>query len=311
MDDLLKLLADRIAYEAAFGELRNLPGYGDARQNPTPALHPSTAEPMSERVETETAQPPRPPEPLQPVSPEPDSHEPAKPMPKKKPTDSERPEPTTGKTIRVRRDPVPLDAGPDGMPRVSNEEGSSTERLARLAAWTAKCERCPLCETRTQVVFGVGRPDARLLIVGEAPGADEDAQGEPFVGRAGKKLNEIIGAMGLAREDVFICNILKCRPPKNRDPNPLETETCTPILEEQIATVRPEVMVTLGAPATKYMLGTTDPIGKLRGRFHYFGDIPLMPTYHPAYLLRSYTPENRKRVWDDMQLVMQQLGLSQ
>jgi DNA polymerase len=152
--------------------------------------------------------------------------------------------------------------------------------------------------------------------VGEAPGADEDQQGLPFVGRAGQLLEKMINAMGLQRQDVFICNTLKCRPPENRDPKPDEIYNCMPYLKKQLEAIRPEIIVALGAHAAKTLLDTDRPIGQLRGQFHEYvfsDEIPpakLMPTYHPAYLLRNYTPDNRKRVWDDLQKVMAELGLS-
>lgn len=170
------------------------------------------------------------------------------------------------------------------------------------------CTRCKLHEGRTNVVFGVGSPEAELMFVGEGPGADEDAQGEPFVGRAGRKLNEIIRAMGFAREDVYIANIVKCRPPGNRDPQPDEIATCSPFLYAQIDAIRPKVLVTLGAPASRTLLGVRVGIKKLRGTWHEFRGVPVMPTYHPAYLLRAYTQENRQAVWSDMKAVLDRLG---
>lgn len=178
------------------------------------------------------------------------------------------------------------------------------------------CEKCGLCQGRTNTVFGDGHADARLMFIGEGPGFDEDRQGVPFVGRAGQLLNKMIGAMGLAREAVYITNIVKCRPPNNRDPAADEVIACTPYLHEQIRIVEPEVIVSLGAPASKTLLDTTDSIGRLRGRFHDYhftglsGDMvttPLMPTYHPAYLLRS--PHEKGKTWADLQMVMQMLGL--
>jgi len=162
------------------------------------------------------------------------------------------------------------------------------------------CKRCKLCEGRTNIVFGVGNPHAKLMFVGEGPGADEDAQGEPFVGRAGKKLNDMIRAIGLEREDVYIANIVKCRPPANRDPEPDEVATCSPFLFQQIESINPTVIVALGSPAAKTLLGTKIGITSLRGRFGSFRGIPVMPTYHPAYLLRKYTEENRRAVFDDL-----------
>jgi DNA polymerase len=138
------------------------------------------------------------------------------------------------------------------------------------------------------------------MFIGEGPGAEEDAQGEPFVGRAGKKLDEMIVAIGLSREQVYIANIVKCRPPQNRDPERDEVETCSPFLIDQIEAIRPRVIVTLGAPATRTLLNTRVGITRLRGSWQSFRGIPVMPTFHPAYLLRAYTPENRRKVWEDL-----------
>src|SRR5262249_6836037 len=149
------------------------------------------------------------------------------------------------------------------------------------------CLRCRLSEKRTQIVFGVGNPGARLMFVGEGPGADEDAQGEPFVGRAGQLLTRIIEAMQLARSEVYIANIVKCRPPENRTPLPDEVATCAPFLFRQIAAIRPRVVVCLGTPAAQTLLGTRETITKLRGAFRDVGGIRVMPTFHPAYLLRN------------------------
>lgn len=162
----------------------------------------------------------------------------------------------------------------------------------------------------TKVVFGDGSPDARLMFVGEAPGADEDAQGVPFVGRAGQKLNDMIRAMGLKREEVYIANVLKVRPPNNRTPTPEEAALDGPFLDEQIRIIAPEVICTLGRPAAHYLLNTTDAMGALRGRWFEYHGVPVMPTFHPAYLLRSYTPEVRGKVWSDLQKIMERLGLS-
>jgi DNA polymerase len=145
------------------------------------------------------------------------------------------------------------------------------------------------------------------MFVGEGPGAEEDAQGEPFVGRAGKKLDEMIVAIGLRRDAVYIANIVKCRPPKNRDPERDEVETCIPFLEAQIDAIRPAVIVTLGAPATKTLLDTRVGITRLRGNWHSYRGIPVMPTFHPAYLLRAYTPENRRKVWEDLKAARSRL----
>jgi DNA polymerase len=173
--------------------------------------------------------------------------------------------------------------------------------LDRIREQLGDCTRCKLHEGRKNVVFGVGNPGARLMFIGEGPGADEDAQGEPFVGRAGKKLNEMIKAIGFERSEVYIANIVKCRPPDNRDPQPDEVGTCSPFLYKQIEAIRPRVIVTLGSPATKLLLDTSVGITKLRGTWQDFNGIPVMPTFHPAYLLRSYTKENRLKVWEDLQ----------
>jgi DNA polymerase len=172
--------------------------------------------------------------------------------------------------------------------------------LAEIREDLGDCTRCRLHAGRTHIVFGVGDPGARLMFIGEGPGADEDAQGEPFVGRAGQKLNEMIRAIGLERTQVYIANVVKCRPPDNRDPKPDEIATCSPFLVAQVEAIRPRVIVTLGSPATKTLLGTRAGITRLRGTWQSYRGIPVMPTFHPAYLLRAYTPENRRKVWDDL-----------
>ncbi|RMF82253.1 MAG: uracil-DNA glycosylase [Nitrospirae bacterium] len=179
--------------------------------------------------------------------------------------------------------------------------------LATLAALAAACQRCPLSATRTQVVFGVGDPQARLMLVGEAPGAEEDRQGEPFVGRAGQLLTRILAAIGLRREEVYIANVLKCRPPRNRDPEASEVAACRPFLERQIALVAPEVILCLGAFAARAVLETEAPIGALRGRFHDRRGVAVRATYHPAYLLRN--PAAKRPVWEDVKEVARRLGL--
>ena len=167
------------------------------------------------------------------------------------------------------------------------------------------CRRCLLHRTRHHLVFGEGSPQAELVFVGEAPGADEDAQGRPFVGQAGQLLTKIIGAMGLRREEVYICNILKCRPPGNRNPQPDEIAACEPFLIRQLRVIQPKVICALGTFAAHTLLKSEAPISVLRGRFHSYQGIPLMPTYHPAYLLRN--PGAKKQVWEDVQMVMQAL----
>jgi len=174
------------------------------------------------------------------------------------------------------------------------------DSLVAIREHLGDCRRCKLCETRTNIVFGVGDPGAKLMIVGEGPGADEDAQGEPFVGRAGQKLDEMIRAIGLTREQVYIANVVKCRPPGNRDPEPDEVATCSPFLFRQIEAIAPKVIVALGSPATKTLLGTKSGITALRGKWGWFRGIPVMPTFHPAYLLRAYTVENRRLVFEDL-----------
>ncbi|HEV3115781.1 MAG TPA: uracil-DNA glycosylase [Gemmataceae bacterium] len=181
--------------------------------------------------------------------------------------------------------------------------------LAVLAETVALCTRCKgLAATRTQTVFGVGKVGVDLCFVGEAPGADEDAQGEPFVGAAGQLLNRIIAACQMKREDVYICNIIKCRPPGNRLPLVDEVANCREYLAKQIELVRPRFLCALGSTAAQNLLGTTQSIGKLRGRFHSFKGIPTICTYHPAYLLPHRSPEKKKDVWEDMKMLLSRMG---
>lgn len=190
-------------------------------------------------------------------------------------------------------------AGCPGLPPI--EEAPAMEGLQEIREDLGDCTRCKLADGRTNIVFGAGSPDADLMFVGEAPGRDEDRLGEPFVGRAGQLLTKIIEAMGLRREDVYIANILKCRPPKNRDPQPDEVASCSPFLFRQIEAIRPKVVVALGAYAARTLLDTDLPISRLRGRFHEYRGTQLMPTYHPSYLLRN--PQAKRPVWEDMQMV--------
>lgn len=169
------------------------------------------------------------------------------------------------------------------------------------------CTRCALHTGRNKIVFADGNPAARLLFVGEGPGADEDAQGLPFVGKAGQLLNNMITAMGLKREEVYIANVVKCRPPANRTPEPEEGATCSPFLFQQIDVIRPQVLVALGATAATYLLGTRQPLAGLRGRVHAVRGTQLIVTYHPAYLLRD--PRQKKEAWADLQIAMKELGL--
>jgi DNA polymerase len=203
----------------------------------------------------------------------------------------------------------------------STEESASpplssgkTALLEAIRARVAVCVKCPhLARTRTQTVFGVGNPDAELMFIGEAPGADEDAQGEPFVGRAGQLLTKIIQAMGFQRSDVYIGNVLKCRPDMppgsfgNRPPTPVEMQTCLPYLAEQIDIIQPKVLVALGATAVEGLLGTRGVMRELRGKWHSHQDTPLMITYHPSYLLRNQAPSEKRKVWEDMLQVLERL----
>lgn len=187
--------------------------------------------------------------------------------------------------------------------------------IEKLAKEIGQCRKCGLGSSRTNAVPGEGNAAARIMFVGEAPGGDEDAVGRPFVGRAGQLLDKILAACRLERGDVYIGNILKCRPPENRDPRADEIIACLPYIQKQIEMIKPEMIVALGAHAARTLLDTTKSIGQLRGHFHEYypglGQAPvkLMATYHPAFLLRSYSPENRRRVWEDMQKVLTELGL--
>jgi len=180
--------------------------------------------------------------------------------------------------------------------------------LAAIRTELGECTRCKLHNGRTTIVFGVGSAHARLMFVGEGPGRDEDLQGEPFVGAAGQLLDKMIGAMGLTRAEVYIANTVKCRPPQNQDPEPDELAACRPFLDAQIAAVAPEVIVTLGRHAAHSLLNVTTAMTRLRGQWCQYRSIAVMPTFHPAYLLRK--PEDKKLVWKDLQLAMQRLGLT-
>lgn len=186
-------------------------------------------------------------------------------------------------------------AAADGMPLLRWDE---------LQQQVANCTRCPLHKSRTQTVFGVGNTEADWLVIGEAPGVEEDRRGEPFVGRAGLLLNEMLRAAGLARDDVYIANILKCRPPENRDPQAAEVECCAPYLERQVEMIAPRLILAVGRVAAQNLLGVDSPVGRLRGRVHRYGasGIPLVVTYHPAYLLRS--PSQKRKAWDDLLLAL-------
>jgi DNA polymerase len=198
--------------------------------------------------------------------------------------------------------------------RLASATGSKTERLDAMRGPVLACTKCPhLVARRTQVVFGVGNPEAELMFVGEAPGEDEDRQGEPFVGRAGELLTKIIKAMGFERSDIYIGNVLKCRPdmppgvPGNRKPRGDEMQTCLPYLREQIEIIQPRALVALGATALEGLTGEQIPVGRARGRWMEFQGIPLMVTYHPAYLLRNQSLTEKRKVWEDMLLVLEKL----
>ncbi len=203
---------------------------------------------------------------------------------------------------------IPVAPSPPGREAQSSrvETGDAEGLLAAIATEIAACTACTLCETRNHTVPGVGDSHAALLFVGEAPGRDEDLVGEPFVGQAGQLLDKIIGALGLRRDRVYITNILKCRPPRNRDPNPEEVASCTPFLERQISALRPRMIVALGRPAARYLTGIDAPLARLRGRDHDFHGTPLVVTYHPAYLLRN--PAAKAKCWQDLQAVVRVFG---
>ena len=220
-----------------------------------------------------------------------------------------------GDFIPARRNPLP-EAQPSEPAGMTARQ--KTEALRAIDVGEVQgCTKCGLCENRTQTVFGEGNPDADLVFVGEGPGEEEDRTGRPFVGRAGELLTKMIIAMGLTRQDVFICNIVKCRPPRNRAPMPEEVTACWGYLIRQLQIIAPKVIVTLGNPATQNLLDTKIGITKLRGQWQKLppiseglAGIAVMPTFHSAYLLRQYTPDNRKKVWDDLKKVMDKLSLA-
>jgi len=200
--------------------------------------------------------------------------------------------------------PAPSLFTPEPLPVIADKPAA----LKIIREDIGDCTRCRLHKGRTNLVFGVGNVNADLMFVGEGPGADEDAQGEPFVGRAGQLLNNMIAAMGLKREDVYIANVVKCRPPGNRTPEKDECDTCSPFLLRQIEVIRPKVIVALGAVAAKNLLAVNDSMANLRGRWFDFKGCRLAATYHPAYLLRD--PRQKKETWKDLQMVMKYLGLT-
>ncbi len=212
--------------------------------------------------------------------------------------------------------------GHDRPPRLSRDSlallhrrpSARSDRLAGINARVSVCTKCPhLARSRTQTVFGIGNPDAEVMFIGEAPGAEEDSRGEPFVGRAGQLLTKIIETMGFRRDDIYIANVLKCRPDTpgavsgNRPPTLEEMQTCLPYLAEQIEVVQPKVLVALGATAVEGLLGSRGTMRDLRGKWHVYNDTPLMITYHPSYLLRNQSPSEKRKVWEDMLLVLQRI----
>ncbi|MEP7328152.1 MAG: uracil-DNA glycosylase [Betaproteobacteria bacterium] len=223
---------------------------------------------------------------------------------------------------QVEHDPAPaplLEEPPPHMgvihaPRGDADTATRVTRIAaltwgELAADVDACNACGLCRTRQRSVPGVGDTKAHWLFVGEAPGADEDARGEPFVGQAGRLLDNMLGALGMSRDrNVYIANVLKCRPPDNRTPEPLEAAACRPYLERQMALLQPKIIVALGKSAASLLLGTDATIGSLRGRTHDYGGVPLIVTYHPAYLLR--TPTDKAKVWEDLLLARRSVAAS-
>ena len=217
--------------------------------------------------------------------------------------------------VRSAEHEIHAPAGPAKAAAAATRSTPTSSKSAALAALMARhdstCPHCTCVTGHTRLVFGEGNCDADLMFIGEAPGEEEDRTGRPFVGRAGQKLDEIIRAVGYEREQVYIANVLKARPPDNRTPMPHEVEACAPFLAEQIRIIQPKVIVSLGNPATKWMLRTDMGITHLRGVFAWYEDgdlrIPVMPTFHPAYLLRNYTVQTRKQVWSDMQAAVKRV----
>ncbi len=204
-------------------------------------------------------------------------------------------------------EPIPGQAPPHDLARTAVDPPGEavTDRspasLDEVRAQLGECTRCKLHERRTKIVFGEGDPNAEIMFVGEGPGEQEDLRGIPFCGRAGELLTSMIEkGMGLPRSSVYICNVVKCRPPNNRTPEPDEVSCCRPFLEAQIAVIRPKVIIALGKPAASLLIGRNVAITRERGQWRSYGDTPVMPTFHPAYLLRQYTPENRRLVWEDL-----------
>jgi DNA polymerase len=262
-------------------------------------------EAKSEKVDLKSESYGRAPEPLP---------EPVRAEPKAAPAPSIPPAPPSP----APREPVRAAAGTATPPPAASsaglvplfEAGPEGDTLERIVADMGDCRRCKLCEGRTNIVFGSGNPQARLVFVGEGPGEDEDLQGLPFVGRAGQLLTQMINntaakeGMSVRREHVYICNVVKCRPPKNRTPEPDEMEICGQFLYRQLSVIRPRAICALGATAARALLGAKEGITKLRGRWHWWRDIPVMPTYHPSYLLRPYNQNAKREAWEDLKKVL-------
>lgn len=205
--------------------------------------------------------------------------------------------------VYVESEALPVEEEKQGVqPVVSSNEIAETDNWEDLQAQVAECRRCSLCESRTQTVFGSGNHQADWMLIGEAPGQSEDQQGQPFVGKAGQLLTEMIRALGLSRDEVYIANVLKCRPPNNRDPKTDEVEACVEYLQRQIALVQPKIILAVGRIAAQNLLHTQDPLSKLRAIVHKLDNIPLIVIYHPAYLLRS--PLEKRKAWKDLQFAM-------
>ncbi|MEX1041954.1 MAG: uracil-DNA glycosylase [Pirellulaceae bacterium] len=244
-----------------------------------------------------------------------ESHHPAAPATRSEAPAESRPESRTSASAAAQpASPPPLPPRVEVAPMASFQELAGlnrAQRIEQLEILSQQVAHCTLCQElaakRTQTVFGVGNPEAKVCFFGEAPGADEDRQGEPFVGKAGKLLTQIIEACSFKREDVYILNTLKCRPPGNRDPTAQENQNCQPYFLRQLAIIQPQYIVCLGKYAAENLLGTGLPIGKLRGRFHQYGQCKVIATYHPAYLLRN--PSAKKEVWADLKMMLQDMGI--
>jgi uracil-DNA glycosylase family 4 len=215
-------------------------------------------------------------------------------------------QPSAGSPELATSDQASSDQAPIPQSRTPQVRAETSE-LDILRTELGDCTRCGLASDRKKIVFGVGDPGAQVVFVGEAPGRDEDLQGEPFVGKAGQLLTRIINAMGLERDQVYICNVIKCRPPGNRDPQADEIATCQPFLTKQLEIIRPRAICALGSFAARTLLNSDTGISRLRGQFHDYHGVPLMPTYHPSYLLRN--PQAKREVWEDIQKIMELLGL--